>query len=141
MRQQAGRTQHTTSGARWLATLLAGTAGGLLSVPAQAQTVTAVGGSPWVTATIVSVSAVVVLWLAAVVVSGAALKLRWINEHRHSRLSRALQVLFGGLLLTAMLMPYLAMNHPLVAAGLMVTTVAMILVVSSKNRQLQSDSN
>lgn len=141
MDQQSGNSQHSTSGTKWLATLLAGAAGGLLSVPAHAQTVTVVGSSPWVTATIVSVSAVFVLWLAAVALSGMALRLRWINEHRHSRLSRGLQVLFGALLLMAMLMPYLAMNHPLVAGGLLVTSVAMTLLVSSKNRRLQSDSN
>ncbi len=141
MRQQVGRTQRTTHSAKWITSLFAGAAASFLALPAHAQTVSAVGGSTWVTATIISVSAVFVLWGASVGASALALKMRWISRHRHNRLSRGLQVVFGGLLLTAVLMPYLAMNHPVLATGLLITGVLMTVFVGSRSRQLQGDSN
>jgi hypothetical protein len=126
---------------KWLSTLVAGFGVMLVSMPTYAQTTSTVAGSSWITATIVSVSSVLALWIAAVVLSGLARKLRWVSPHRHSRLTRGVQVVFGGLLLLAMMMPYLAMNHPLVAAGLVGTGLLMTIMVGSRNRQFSRESS
>jgi hypothetical protein len=136
-------TSHMTP-ARMTPALMAGLGVTLVSMPAHAQsvlaTVTTVAGSAWITATIVSVSTVVALWVATVILSGVARRLRWVTPHRHSRLARGVQVVFGGFLLLAMMMPYLAMNYPVVAAGLVATVLCATIVISSRNRQFSGES-
>lgn len=142
MRLQAGRSQRSNLRSKWLPSLVIGAVLSLFSLPASAQPLlVGISSSPWVTTTIVSVAAVIAVWLASLCLSALSLKMRWVSPHRHNRLTRGLQVIFGGLLLTAVLMPYLAMHHPVVATGLLITAVVMLLVMGTRHRELQSDSN
>lgn len=141
MRLKAGRSQHSYSPSKWLVSPIVCAVFLSFSRPAAATTLVGMSGSPWVTATIISVAAVLALWVASMGLSALSLKMRWVSRHRHNRLTRGLQVVYGGLLITAMMMPYLAMHHPVVAAGLLLTAVLAMLVMGTRNRQLQSDSN
>jgi hypothetical protein len=140
MRLQAGRSQQSNSHPKWTISLVVTALLCFVAVPAYAQAPLTLSSAAWVNATITSVAAVIAMWIAAMGLSALSLKMRWVNHHGHSRLTRNLQVVFGGLLLSAMLMPYLVMHHPVVAAGLLVTGVLTMLVLGSKSRQLQSDS-
>jgi hypothetical protein len=133
--RRSGRTLISAPKSKWLASLVAVVGVVLLSAPVYAQTTSGVAASSWVAATIISVSTVVGLWLCAVMLSGLARKLRWMSPHRHSQLARGVQVLFGGMLLLAMMMPYLAMNHPVAAAGVVAVVLFMALVLGSRARQ------
>lgn len=131
MRQYLERTKRTARFARRAAAALAGLACALVALPAYAQSATVEAQSPWVVATFASVSAVVVLWGVALAGFGLARRLRLVPPQRHGRISRALQVTFGGLLLMSVFMPYLAMHHPAVAVALVLATFLWIYLYSA----------
>jgi hypothetical protein len=105
-----------------------------LSAPVYAQSTSAVlDGNLWVNTTLVAVATVFALWVGAVSFFLLARKFRWMSPHRHSRVSRAVQVTFGGLLLLAFFLPYLAFHHPIVAAALLV--VSGLVLVAARGRR------
>ncbi len=112
----------------------------LVSAPVYAQTTTATAASPWVRATLLAVMAVFGLWLVAVGFFLVARKFRLMSSHRHLRLSRALQVAFGGLLLAAVFMPYLVMNHPLVATAVLLGGVVLAACVGTNQPRWSGES-
>lgn len=126
MGQHSERTTRTDRALRTAIAAVAGLFCAVFAVPVQAQSATVEAQSPWVMATLASVSAVVVLWGVALLAFRLARRLRWVPPHRHGRISRALQVTFGGLLLLSVFMPYLAMHHPAVAVGLILVAVLWI---------------
>ena len=69
----------------------------------------------WVIATIVAVLLVSGLWLATITLLRAAVRMRWIARDGVSGLQRNLHVIFSGLLLLAIVIPYLAAVNPLAA--------------------------
>lgn len=104
----------------------------LFATPAYADGVALAQSSSWVTATLVSVAAVLALWVTSMTLFVVLRRARWLSAHRHSRLGRILQVAFGALFLMAVVMPYLAMHHPMLAAGLLV--IATLFAVGSRSR-------
>jgi hypothetical protein len=76
------------------------------------------GAHSWVQITIASVLAVLGAWMLAAWGLWLARRFRWVTPHRYSRLARGTQVVMGGLLLSAVFIPYLAEHHPVVAVGL-----------------------
>ncbi len=86
----------------------------------------------WVNTTIVSISVVSLLWMGSAMAFSLARRFHWLSGHRHSRLSRGLQVLFGGLLLMAVFLPYLAIHHPVVAVGVFVAATITALVFGAR---------
>ena len=112
------------------------------AAPASAQSLGAATGAPWVTATLVSVSAVFALWVTAAGLFSLARRLRWVSPHRHSRLTRGVQVTFGGLLILAALVPYLALNHPLIGVGVLACSMVLAIVLGSRSvTTLHGESN
>lgn len=127
MRQQAGTPQRPARSTHRMASFVTAVAASLFAMPVHAQTLGEAGGAAWVDTTIISVSAVLALWLSTTGAFAVARRMRWVSHHRYSRLSRGLQVACGGLLLMAFFMPYLAMHHPVVAVGLLVASALMAL--------------
>lgn len=128
MRQHSNWTMRTARSLRSAIAAVAGLACALFALPAYAQSSTVAGQSPWVMATVLSVSAVFVLWGVAAGAFRIARRLRWVPTGREAQVSRALQVTFGGLLLLSVFMPYLAMHHPVVALGLVALSLLWVLV-------------
>ncbi|MFW5967767.1 MAG: hypothetical protein ACOCV2_09630 [Persicimonas sp.] len=126
MRQHPERTTRLDRAIHATVATVAGLLCTLLAVPAQAQSATVQSQSSWVMATLASVSTVVLLWGVALLVFRLARRFRWVAPHRHGRISRALQVTFGGLLLLSVFMPYLALHHPAVAVGLILASILWI---------------
>lgn len=109
-----------------------------LSAPAYAQSTSAVlDASLWVNTTLVAVASVFALWVGAVSFFLVARKLRWVSPHRHNRVSRAIQVTFGGLLLLAFFLPYLAFHHPIVAAAVLVVSGLVFIAARGRHADAQ----
>lgn len=100
----------------------------------------AMGALSWVQLTFASVVTVLAGWVLATGMIGVAGRLRWVTRHRQNRLARALQVAFGGLLLMAVLLPYLVEHHPIVALMLPMMGILTTFAVGMRTTHL-ADQN
>jgi len=105
-------------------------------ISAGAKGFATLGVISWVQVTFASVVSVLVGWVLATVFLWVAGRMRWVTRHRQNRLARALQVALGGLLLMAVLLPYLAEHHPVVAMMLPLMGIVTMLAVGMRSVHL-----
>lgn len=94
------------------------------------------GSFSWVQVTFAAISTVLGGWILSTGLLWTAGRLHWVTQHQLVRLTRALQVTMGGLLLTAVLLPYLVEHHPIVAIFLPVMGMLAMVGLSMRTNDL-----
>jgi len=108
----------------------------LATIPTMGDGAAALGALSWVQLTFAAVLSVLSVWVLGSAMLWVAGRMRWVTRYRQNRLGRALQVALGGLLLVAVLLPYLVEHHPIVALVLPVMGIFTLLAVSMRTDDL-----
>lgn len=112
----------------------------LATIPPMGDGAAALGALTWVQVTFAAVISVLSLWVLGSATLWVAGRMRWVTRYRQNRLARALQVALGGLLLMAVLLPYLVEHHPMIALVLPLMGIFTLLAVNLRADDL-ADQN
>ena len=88
----------------------------------------------WISTTLGAMLIVAALWIGVLGLFYALRKLRRVPRADELRISRSLQVGFGGLFMLATIMPFLTMNYPVAAVVLLGGAVGAGLVFGRRHR-------